>query len=91
MDFNVNSKSKRTGLQAARRERTDPNYRVDFVCVHWYPDPNDNLDVYDPNIGELAAEKLEKYINDTYDKYHKQIWLTEFALIDYNHGPNDIR
>lgn len=77
--------------QAARRERTDPRYRVDFVCVHWYPDPNDNINVSDSNVGEIAAQKLERYLIDTYEKYHKRIWLTEFALIDFNHGEDDVR
>ena len=59
--------------------------------MHWYPDPNDNINVADPNVGEIAAQKLDRYLIDTHDKYHKRIWLTEFALIDFNHGPNDIR
>ena len=46
------------------------NYRVDFVCVHWY--------------GGANAQTLVNYLNKVYDLYKKPIWITEFAPADWN-------
>jgi hypothetical protein len=48
----------------------EKKYRIDFVCVHWYwhPDPNDFM-------GKMRAiHKL----------YNLPIWITEFAIADWD-------
>ncbi len=45
---------------------------VDFIVVHWYGN-----DVY----------ALKTYLADMYEKFHKPLWLTEFA---YSHTDNTI-
>jgi hypothetical protein len=51
---------------AARR-----HYRVDFITLHWYGADFDTSD---------AVSQLESYIQAVWNRYHKPIWLTEFAL-----------
>ncbi len=41
--------------------------RVDFICVHMYVGTDENHFV--------------KILQDLYDKYHKPIWITEFATV----------
>ncbi|CAG7653770.1 sigma-70 family RNA polymerase sigma factor [Streptomyces bryophytorum] len=52
-------------------------YRVDFIALHWY-----GGDFSTPN----AVAQLRSYLQAVYDRYHKPIWLTEFALIDFSDG-----
>jgi hypothetical protein len=52
-------------------------YRVDFVAVHWY-----GGDFTTPD----AVAQLEHYLRAVHDRYHKPVWLTEFALIDFSNG-----
>ncbi|MEU6354996.1 glycosyl hydrolase [Streptomyces sp. NPDC047072] len=47
--------------------------RVDFIPLHWYGS----------DFGPDAANQLRDYLQKVYDRYHKPIWLTEYALIDY--------
>jgi len=46
--------------------------RVDFVCIHLYPD------FTDPG----AVDGVEKILNDVHQKYGLPIWLTEFGAVD---------
>jgi len=46
------------------------NYRVDFICVHMY-------------VG-LDDVHFVSVLSDLYNKYHKPIWITEFATVDNN-------
>lgn len=46
------------------------NYRVDFICVHWY--------------GGANAQSLVNHLNKIYDLYKKPIWITEFAPADWS-------
>ncbi|HEY6493081.1 MAG TPA: glycosyl hydrolase, partial [Trebonia sp.] len=52
-------------------------YRVNFVTVHWYG-------------GDFAAgpavQELQSYLEAIYARYHRPIWLTEFALTSYSGG-----
>jgi hypothetical protein len=50
-------------------------YRVDFIAAHWY-----GTDFTDP---AAATAALKTYLQASYAKYHKPIWLTEYALIDF--------
>ncbi|MEU5253609.1 sigma-70 family RNA polymerase sigma factor [Streptomyces longwoodensis] len=52
-------------------------YRVDFVTLHWY-----GGDFRTPQ----AVEQLKSYLTSVYARYHKPIWLTEYALIDFSQG-----
>ena len=52
-------------------------YRVDFITLHWY-----GSDFSTPD----AVSQLKAYIQAVYERYHKPIWLTEYALIDFSHG-----
>ena len=49
-------------------------YRVSFIAVHWYGG----------NFATAAAvSELKSYIQAIHARYHKPIWLTEFALIRF--------
>jgi RNA polymerase sigma factor (sigma-70 family) len=52
-------------------------YRVDFITLHWY-----GGDFRTPQ----AVEQLKSYLAAVYARYHKPIWLTEYALIDFSQG-----
>ncbi|MCT9934824.1 sigma-70 family RNA polymerase sigma factor [Planotetraspora sp. A-T 1434] len=52
-------------------------YRVDFISLHWYGGDFRT---------QAAVGQLRSYLQAVYKRYHKPIWLTEFALIDFSHG-----
>jgi len=52
-------------------------YRVDFIALHWY-----GADFRTAN----AVSQLRAYLTAVWNRYHKPIWLTEFALIDFSSG-----
>ncbi|MHB9863768.1 sigma-70 family RNA polymerase sigma factor [Streptomyces sp. YIM S03343] len=52
-------------------------YRVDFITLHWYGGDFRT---------EAAVQQLRNYLSAVYERYHKPIWLTEFALIDFSQG-----
>jgi Glycosyl hydrolase catalytic core len=52
-------------------------YRVDFIAVHWY-----GADFATAR----AVDQLRSYLTAVHDRYHKPIWLTEFALVDFPGG-----
>lgn len=52
-------------------------YRVDFITLHWY-----GGDFNSSN----ATSQLKSYLSAVYNRYHKTIWLTEYALIDFSNG-----
>ena len=60
----------REWMQQFMAEIVKRNYRVDFVCVHWY--------------GGANAQSLVNHLNQVYDLYKKPIWITEFAPADWN-------
>jgi hypothetical protein len=51
---------------------------VDFVTLHWY-----GGDFRTAN----AVAQLKSYLTAVWQRYHKPIWLTEYALIDFGHNP----
>ncbi|MFC7484309.1 glycosyl hydrolase [Luedemannella flava] len=61
-------------FMAGARQR---GHRVDFIALHWYGG--------DFRTAEATAQ-LRSYLQAVYDRYHKPIWLTEFALIDFASG-----
>ncbi|MEV4560491.1 sigma-70 family RNA polymerase sigma factor [Kitasatospora sp. NPDC049285] len=52
-------------------------YRVDFITLHWY-----GGDFRTPQ----AVNQLTAYLDAVHQRYHKPIWLTEYALIDFSQG-----
>jgi hypothetical protein len=46
-------------------------YEVDFVAVHYYTE--------NPSIAEF-----KKFLTDVYNEYGKPIWVTEWALVDWD-------
>jgi Glycosyl hydrolase catalytic core len=48
-------------------------YRVDFIAVHWYG-----------RNPATAVRDLAAYLQAIHDRYHRPIWLTEFALADFS-------
>lgn len=50
------------------------HYRVNFIALHWYGG----------DFSSAAAGELESYIQAVWQRYHKPIWLTEFALWRFN-------
>lgn len=61
--------------------------RLDFICLHWYPGPMTPM-----NDKDKAAQELADYVMDVHKTWpNKQIWVTEFAYIDYNqHGKGTV-
>ena len=51
-------------------------YRLDAIALHWY-----GGDFSAPN----ATAQLKQYLTAVHDRYHKPIWLTEYALMRF--GP----
>lgn len=54
----------------------DRGYRVDFITVHWYGS----------DFSDAAAGHLKGYLQAVYNRFHKPIWLTEYALIKFTSG-----
>jgi RNA polymerase sigma factor (sigma-70 family) len=52
-------------------------YRVDFITLHWYGSDFTT---------SSAVNELKSYISAVYNRYHKPIWLTEYALINFANG-----
>ncbi|MFC0556723.1 sigma-70 family RNA polymerase sigma factor [Planotetraspora thailandica] len=52
-------------------------YRVDFITLHWYGGDFNST---------RATSQLKGYLQAVYNRYHKPIWLTEYALIDFSNG-----
>ncbi|MGH3068626.1 MAG: glycoside hydrolase family protein [Streptosporangiaceae bacterium] len=53
-------------------------YRVNFITLHWYGS--------DFATGP-AVSQLESYLQAVHARYHKPIWLTEFALASFGGSP----
>ncbi|SDW76015.1 Glycosyl hydrolase catalytic core [Amycolatopsis xylanica] len=54
-------------------------YRVDFIPLHWYGG----------DFSANATNQLRGYLQNVYNRYHKPIWLTEYALINFS-GPQPV-
>lgn len=54
------------------------HYRVDFITLHWYGSDFRTA---------AAVGQLRSYIQAVYARYHRPIWLTEYALIRFGGGP----
>ena len=56
-------------LQEFMKSADEKNYRVDFICVHWY--------------GGTSAKSLVNRLEKIHKMYGKPIWLTEFCPADW--------
>jgi len=52
-------------------------YRVDFITLHWYGS----------DFSAAAVNQLRGYLQAVANRYHKPVWLTEFALINFSGSP----
>ena len=50
------------------------HYRVNFIAVHWYGGDF---------VTREAVQQLKSYLEAIRNRYHRPIWLTEFALIGW--------
>ncbi|HEX5791530.1 MAG TPA: glycoside hydrolase family protein [Luteolibacter sp.] len=57
-------------MKSFMKQAAEKKYRVDFVCMHWYGGPN--------------AAGLIKKLEQVHQLYGKPIWITEFAVADWN-------
>jgi RNA polymerase sigma factor (sigma-70 family) len=65
-------------LDRFMRGARNRHYRVNFITLHWYGG----------NFATGAAvSELKSYIQAVWARYHKPIWLTEFALINFGTNP----
>lgn len=62
----------REWMQEFMRLARERNYRVDFICVHWYGGPN--------------VDGFVDYLRKVYALYGKPLWITEFAVADWQAG-----
>lgn len=65
----ADTKGGRIWLDRFLREAEARNYRVDFICLHWYGD------ITDPD----AVGHLKGFLESYWKRYRKPIWLTEFS------------
>ena len=54
------------------------NYRVDFITLHWYGSDFRSA---------AATDQLRSYVSAVWNRYHKPIWITEYALMNFGSGP----
>jgi hypothetical protein len=54
-------------------ECAERDYRVDFICLHWYGD------ITKPD----AVENVRRYVTRYWEKYRLPIWLTEYSGADW--------
>ena len=53
-------------------------YRVNFITLHWYGGDFRTA---------AAVRELKSYLEAVWRRYHKPIWLTEYALTDFGTSP----
>ncbi|WP_033288849.1 glycoside hydrolase family protein [Amycolatopsis jejuensis] len=63
-------------LDTFMRGAASRKYKVDFIPVHWYGG----------DFSDAAVGQLRRYLEAVHNRYHKPIWLTEYALTDFGHG-----
>ena len=57
-------------MQTFMEEAGKRNFRIDFVCVHWY--------------GGISTNNFLARLEEIYNLYNKPIWITEFAPADWS-------
>ena len=68
-------------LKRFMKQAQEKNYRVDFICLHWYDkdnwDANKNRDFTDAQ-ADACVQRLKTYLQNAYNLYGLPIWITEF-------------
>jgi hypothetical protein len=59
----------REWMQEFMKQAEAKQYRVDFICVHWYGSPD--------------VKEFLNYLGKIHQMYGKPIWITEFAAADW--------
>ena len=57
------------------------NYRVDFICLHWYDTDNWNANrnrEFTDAQADACVQRLKTYLENAYALYGLPIWITEF-------------
>ena len=62
-------------------EAQNRNLRVDFLNVHYFNNNPDRWDV------DIAVGDMKTFLENTYNKYLKPIWVTEFGLVKFYPEP----
>ena len=57
-------------MKSFMQEAKNRNFRIDFVCVHWY--------------GGISVQGFIDRLKEIYNLYQLPIWITEFAPADWN-------
>jgi len=60
-------------MRAFMKGAEEKHYRVDYICVHSY--------------GGSDPQSFLTMLKRVHDLYHRPIWITEFAVADWNTGP----
>jgi hypothetical protein len=74
----TNAAGSSSWLDRFMRGARNRHYRVNFITLHWY---GGNF-ATGPAVSELRS-----YIQSVWARYHKPIWLTEYALINFGTNP----
>lgn len=61
-------------LNAFMTKANEQHLRVDFIAVHWYGDLNETH----------SAEWFIDWLGELHNKWHKPIWITEFAGLNWD-------
>ncbi len=64
----------RKWLDAFMTKANAKHLRVDFIALHWYGDVKDTQ----------AARHFMDWLKDVHDRWHKPIWITEFAGLNWD-------
>lgn len=64
----------RAWLTEFMKKAATKHLRVDFVCVHWYGDVAG---------GAASAKQFADWLIGIHKQYHKPIWITEFAGLNW--------
>ncbi len=67
-------------------KQPDGSYPVDFIAIHDYPGWPGNTDV-----GADQIEGFRDKIEDLWNRYHKPIWITEFAVANWPSNQDDVQ
>ena len=57
-------------MQSFMQEAGNRNFRIDFICVHWY--------------GGTSVSSFLARLKEIHELYNRPIWITEFAPADWN-------
>ncbi|MCP4749205.1 MAG: hypothetical protein GY874_24180 [Desulfobacteraceae bacterium] len=72
-----------TWLKNFLNKAAEKNYRVDYICLHWY-DWGGWSSYKNPNADATKVfERFKSYLSDKYKTYKLPLWITEFNANKY--------